>query len=327
MEPVLGLYSLEALSDAAADRWAGLYRKFIRRHHGPRTLTKGARWMDPIRCDHAPPLPPINTPARAGRENRVHLRAYKCWADLRGGRRSPAVADLSGGTMLEIGAHCLLLDFSGDAEDPAVIYMGERLARTFDSAARTLGQALGAASGAGSPLHGLETLYRRVLATAGPAGFERETRPLEGQVLLCRGILLPFCGDGSRIDHVLVVVNWKACAVEPGESTPAAAPPAPDAAPAVWADGPGGGDPDCAAAPLRPADPWPPGDSRPCPLSPAQAQALRTLPPLPLASLAATGAEFALALVRRCDSGTVHLLAEVPDDPALLAAAARHLAP
>ena len=303
--------------------------------------------MNPIRCDHAPPargraavppLPLIDAPAPAGRENRVHLRAYKCWADLRGGRRSPAVADLSGGTMLEIGAHCLLLDFSGDAEDPAVIYMGERLARTFDSAARTLGQALGAAPGAGSPLHGLETLYRRVLATAGPAGFERETRPLEGQVLLCRGILLPFCGDGSRIDHVLVVVNWKACAVEPGEAAvaaapapraanPSAAPAVRDAAPAVWADGPGGGDPDCAAAPLRPADPWSPGDSRPCPLSPAQAQALRILPPLPLAAFAATGAEFALALVRRSDSGAVHLLAELPDDPALLAAAARHLAP
>ncbi len=317
----------------------------------PATLTKGARWMDPIRCDHAPParaaappLPLIGAPAPAGRENRVHLRAYKCWVDLRGGRRSPAVADLSGGTMLDIGAHCLLLDFSGGTDDPAIIYMGERLARTFDSAASTLGQALGSAPGraltprGGSPLDGLETLYRRVLATAGPAGFERETQPLEGQVLLCRGILLPFCGDGSRIDHVLVVVNWKECTVEPGEAAPAARPAARaslaaamaphGAPPAVWADGPGcDDDPDCAAAPLRPADPWQPGDSRPCTLSSAQAQALRALPPLPLAGLAATGAEFALALVRRCDSGTVHLLAEVPDDPALLAAAARHLTP
>ena len=329
----------------------------------PATLTKGARWMNSNRCDHArpaagcaagpavpadaagtpAPLTDGPAPVPAGRENRVHLRAYKRWADLLGGRRSPAVADLSGGTMLDIGAHCLLLDFSAGTGDPAVIYMGERLARTFDSAAKTLGRALSSVSGGaitpagGSPLHGLDALYRRVLATAGPAGFERETRSPGGPVLLCRGIVLPFCGDGVRVDHVLVVVNWKERALEADEAAPAAMPAARAALPAAmaaqgapptaWADGPGcDADRDSAAAPLD-SDASRIEDALPCALPPALAQALRALPPLPLAALAPVGEEFALALVRRCDGGPVHLLAEVQHDPVLLVAAARRLAP
>ena len=55
------------------------------------------------------------------------------------------------------------------------------------------------------------------------------------------------------------------------------------------------------------------------------AEKLRTLAPMALADLNADGAEFAVVVVRRMPDGTVAVLGEVPEDPALLEKAGRRL--
>ena len=286
-----------------------------------------------------------STPAAsAQRDRRMHLRAYNHWAGLLGRRRFPTVADLAAGTLGDIALHSVLLEIATDLDDPAIAYLGERLADECGAREGTLHRL--AEVPAGSLLGRLTGHYRAVLVNRAPTGFESEFAGSRGATVLYRGILLPFSSDDATIDFVLAVINWKERASEeaprPQGEAREEAPcysraPSPTALLTDWADGPGSelGDPpapsvepepDLAGSGLPGEEAPFPGEAVPATLSAALAESLRVLPLLPFTALPPAGAEFALAMIRRPAGGPAALLGEVPHDAALIEHAAQLLA-
>jgi len=282
--------------------------------------------------------------ASAPADRRMQLRAYNHWASLLDRRRFPNVADLAGGALGDIAPHSVLLDLTAGADSPSIAYLGERLAQECGAQGtpRTLGEAPD-----GSLIARLTAHYPTVLVNQAPTGFEAEFTGLRSTLLLYRGILLPFSGDGSTIDFVLAVINWKELAeaedspsrgagAESGaydRGAPSTLPPLTD-----WADGPGSELDATNASLLVQGDDLalsaPPGDEAALPcsdipstgISRALADRLRGLPLRPFADLLPCGPEFGLALFRRSANGGIALVAEVPHEGELIDRAVRRLA-
>src|SRR3546814_9802395 len=114
--------------------------------------------------------------------------------------------------------------------------------------------------------------YFQIIANRAPIGFEAEFVNLRGNNTMYRGILMPLSADGSSIDFVYGVINWKELAQDDiaaqltaqikGFGAEPAAPRA-DAQAPIWADGPSasvlsphtGPPPTQAAPPRRHGDP------------------------------------------------------------------------
>jgi hypothetical protein len=175
-------------------------------------------------------------------ERRMHVRAYNFWISLLKGQDFPAIEDLDPDGISDFGAHSVLFDFTDGIEDPSIRFLGKALreegaldhaiARISDVPARSL-------------LSRLTDHYLQIIANRAPIGYEAEFVSTRGYNTMYRGILMPFSSDGTTIDFVYGVINWKelvgaaeqtqlhaelAAAVR---SMPKAEAPAP-----VWADGP-----------------------------------------------------------------------------------------
>ncbi|MEP7222329.1 MAG: hypothetical protein ABI673_06630 [Novosphingobium sp.] len=152
-------------------------------------------------------------PAAIGQdERRMQVRAYNLWASLLDNRTFPLIADLETGHLPEFDPCSVLLDFSGGVEDPAIRYLGSRLAlecgdgeihRLSDVPGRTL-------------LSRITDHYMQIHANQAPIGFEAEFVNLHGRTIMYRGILLPFSGSlsSSSIDLIYGVISWKELADE-----------------------------------------------------------------------------------------------------------------
>jgi hypothetical protein len=288
--------------------------------------------------------------AVAKRDRRMDLRAYNHWASMLNRRRFPTVAELASGTLCDIAAHSVLLDVSVDADNPAIAYLGERLAGECNTTGGALQRLADAPQG--SLLARVAGHYRTVLANGAPTAFEAEFAGLRGASLLYRGILLPFSSDDATIDFVLAVINWKELPAaemrqlaEVDERSPAGRrTPSPAVLLTDWADGPGsdlGGEPDPLPAVSVPAGASPaagvpeqaPSDASPLPgeaahqaLPAALTERLRRLPPQPISALSPAGTEFALVMIRRAAGSPAALLGEVACDLRLMEQAAQRLA-
>ncbi len=178
-------------------------------------------------------------------ERRMHVRAYNYWVSLLAGRPYPSIQDVDPTNIEDFGPHSVLLDFSRDNEDPDIAFLGGAL-RTecaLDTAIRHISEVPGR-----SLLSRLTDHYLQIIANRAPIGFEAEFVNQRGHNTLYRGILMPLSSDGSEIDFIYGVINWKemadretaaGLAGEVGRAI-AAAPPA-SAATAdcpIWADGP-----------------------------------------------------------------------------------------
>ncbi len=180
-----------------------------------------------------------------GDERRMHVRAYNHWVSLLKGRPFPAIADLDPAKAADFGANGVLLDFAQDVDDPAIVYLGEKLAgecaldgtiaRVADVPPRSL-------------LSRLTDHHLQIIANRAPVGFEAEFVSMRGRTTLYRGILMPFSSaDDGTIDFIYGVINWKEIAdpavqASLGAELAAAvreAPVAPAVEAPVWADGPG----------------------------------------------------------------------------------------
>ncbi len=197
-------------------------------------------------------------PAFGNDERRMQVRAYNFWASLLEDRNFPHVEDLDPNLLPDFGPLGVLLVFSHGVEDPAITFLGDKLAdecganggvinRLSDVPARSL-------------LSRITDHYMQILANQAPIGFEAEFVNQRGSTILYRGILLPFSSDDETIDFIYGVINWKELAdahtadellleidqaldnnrfaAEPQEM-------------ADWADGPG------AAMPFAASDPLP----------------------------------------------------------------------
>lgn len=139
-------------------------------------------------------------------ERRMQVRAYNHWAGLLGDRMFPHIDDLDPASLPDFGPHSVLLDFSFGIENPAVRYLGEKLAsecgaqglitRLSDVPPRSL-------------LSRITDHYMQILANQAPIGFEAEFVNHAGIAILYRGILLPYSSDDQTIDFIYGVINWK----------------------------------------------------------------------------------------------------------------------
>ncbi|WP_395392401.1 hypothetical protein WBP07_15475 [Novosphingobium sp. BL-8A] len=141
-----------------------------------------------------------------GDERRMQVRAYNFWASLLGDRQFPVIADLRPDDYPDFGPYSVLLDFSGGLDDPKIAWLGTALAAECGAEAEigSLGQVPSR-----SLLSRITDHYMQILANEAPIGFEAEFVNQRGATVLYRGILLPFSHDGSRIDWIYGVINWK----------------------------------------------------------------------------------------------------------------------
>ncbi len=177
-------------------------------------------------------------------ERRMHVRAYNYWVSLLAGRAYPAIQDVDPHNIEDFGPHSVLLDFSRNAEDPEIAFLGRalRVECGLDAAIRRISEVPSR-----SLLSRLTDHYMQIIANRAPIGFEAEFLAQGGCNTLYRGILMPLASDGERLDCLYGVFNWKELAdaavssalASQVETAVAAAPPfSPSADALVWADGP-----------------------------------------------------------------------------------------
>jgi len=139
-------------------------------------------------------------------ERRMQVRAYNFWAGMLQDRNFPAIEDLNPENLSDFGPYSVLLDFTAGIEDPAIGFLGDKLAlecgtqgqisRLSDVPSRSL-------------LSRITDHYLQILANQAPIGFEAEFVNQRGVTILYRGILLPFSSDDDTIDFIFGVINWK----------------------------------------------------------------------------------------------------------------------
>lgn len=139
-------------------------------------------------------------------ERRMQVRAYNYWASLLGERTYPSVEDIEPDNLPDFAENSVLLDFTGGIENPAIAFLGKRLAGECgsDSAIETLADVPPR-----SLLSRITDHYMQIIANEAPIGFEAEFINQDGLTVLYRGILLPFSTDDETIDFVYGVINWK----------------------------------------------------------------------------------------------------------------------
>jgi hypothetical protein len=145
-------------------------------------------------------------PAAVGQdERRMQVRAYNFWASLLGDRNFPSITDFDPQD-LAFGENSVLLDFTSGIDDPAISFLGGKLADECGAvgAIATLSDVP-----TRSLLSRITDHYMQILANQAPIGFEAEFVNQRGKTTLYRGILLPFSTDDATIDHVYGVINWK----------------------------------------------------------------------------------------------------------------------
>ncbi|WP_296717639.1 hypothetical protein [Erythrobacter sp.] len=139
-------------------------------------------------------------------ERRMQVRAYNHWASLLGERMFPLIDDLDPANLPDFGPYGVLLDFSTGIEDPAVRFLGDKLAQECGG--------LGAINRLSdvpprSLLSRITDHYMQILANQAPIGFEAEFFNQRGVEILYRGILLPYSSNDETIDFIYGVINWK----------------------------------------------------------------------------------------------------------------------
>jgi hypothetical protein len=139
-------------------------------------------------------------------ERRMQVRAYNHWASLLDNRNFPSIEDLDPEALPDFGPYSVLLDFTGGIENPAIQFLGEKLALECgtDGEIHSLADVP-----ARSLLSRITDHYMQILANQAPIGFEAEFVNQREQTILYRGILLPFSSDDDTIDFIYGVINWK----------------------------------------------------------------------------------------------------------------------
>lgn len=148
-----------------------------------------------------------NPPSPVGQdERRMQVRAYNHWASLLSDKNFPSIEDLEPETLDDFGPYSVLLDFSTGIEDPAVQFLGDKLAEECDAEGE-IGQLSDVPSR--SLLSRITDHYMQILANQAPIGFEAEFVNQRGLTVLYRGILLPYSSDDKTINFIYGVINWK----------------------------------------------------------------------------------------------------------------------
>jgi len=139
-------------------------------------------------------------------ERRMQVRAYNYWASLLGNHSFPLVTTLLDGDYPDFADNLVLLHFDDGIEDPAITFVGGKLAEECGTASSI--ERLSHVPGR-SLLSRITDHYMQIIANQAPIGFEAEFVNQHGRTILYRGILLPFSSDGTAIDYIMGAINWK----------------------------------------------------------------------------------------------------------------------
>ena len=186
-----------------------------------------------------------------GDERRMQVRALNFWTSQLHDKNFPSIEELDPSAIEDFRDYSVLLDFTSGIENPSIDYLGDTLRAEcglsadvtyLDEVPRN------------SLLSRITDHYLQIIANHAPIGFEAEFVNDRGNVLMYRGILLPYSTDDDTIDFIYGVITWKEIAPadisEPlqieVEHARAALPPRQEHVP-LWADGPIAGQPDDAA--------------------------------------------------------------------------------
>jgi hypothetical protein len=159
--------------------------------------------FDPAEDEVGSELPPA---AIGQDERRMQVRAYNFWASLLGERNYPASSDFDPADQPDFGPYSVLLRFTGDIDNPRVVYLGDKLAHECGSEGEI---AWLNDVPSRSLLSRITDHYLQIIANQAPIGFEAEFVNQRGATILYRGILLPFSSDDATIDTIYGVINWK----------------------------------------------------------------------------------------------------------------------
>ena len=175
-------------------------------------------------------------------ERRMQVRALNFWTSQLHDRNFPSIEELDPSAVADFRDYSVLLDFTSGIENPSIDYLGDKLRAEcglsadvtyLDEVPRN------------SLLSRITDHYLQIIANHAPIGFEAEFVNDRGNVLMYRGILLPYSTDDDTIDFIYGVINWKETApadisgplqIEV-EHARAALPPRQEHVP-LWADGP-----------------------------------------------------------------------------------------
>lgn len=158
-------------------------------------------------ADHEEETGAVMPPEAIGQdERRMQVRAYHYWASMLGDRNFPAIEDLDPENEDDFGPYSVLLDFTAGIENPAISFLGEKLAEECG-----LDEPIGNLSDVPSRslLSRITDHYLQIIANQAPIGFEAEFVNQRGVTILYRGILLPYSSDDDAIDFIYGVINWK----------------------------------------------------------------------------------------------------------------------
>ena len=136
----------------------------------------------------------------------MQVRAYNFWASLLVDRNLPSIEDLDPQNLPDFGPHSVLLDFSSGIEDPAIVFLGEKLAGECGASGKI--ENLSDVPSR-SLLSRITDHHLQIIANQAPIGFEAEFVNHRGAAIMYRGILLPFSSDNDTIDFIFGVINWK----------------------------------------------------------------------------------------------------------------------
>jgi hypothetical protein len=158
-----------------------------------------------------------------GDERRLQVRAYRFWTSLQAGRALPLIADLDRAPQPEFAANAILVDVTGPT--PEICFLGHNLQAEAGLADSDLALSQIPAR---SLISRLTDRSAQVIHSRFALGFEAEFVNHRGVDTLYRGLLLPFSQDGTAVDFIYGVINWKEVArTAPGNGV------APDAAAAL----------------------------------------------------------------------------------------------
>jgi len=187
-------------------------------------------------------------PAIGKDERRMQVRAYNFWASALGDGTFPDIASLDPAQADDFGAHGVLLDFTHGTDNPRIAFLGDALAEECDATNLTINRLSDVPSR--SLLSRITDHYMEIIANQAPIGFEAEFSNQRNATILYRGILLPYSSNGSTIDYIYGVINWKELAdqqtadellleIDQVLETPLAPRRREPPTVADWADGPG----------------------------------------------------------------------------------------
>ena len=139
-------------------------------------------------------------------ERRLIISFYDQWSALAAGRTYPALTDFSAAMLAPYKPFAVLIDLRAGRDQPILRAIGSRLRARLDE--NLVGQAL-ERTPRQSLLSRVTDHYLEVLANRAPVAFEATFHEAAGDDLPYRAILAPLSDDGTAIDFILGVINWK----------------------------------------------------------------------------------------------------------------------